>query len=525
MTEKTQSAVIAFLENPAAHGGISVKRLDTHAASVFLVGDRALKIKRAIRLPFLDYSTLEKRKAACEAELRVNRAFAPMLYRSVIPIVRTPGGSFVLGDAAAGEVVEWAVDMVRFDETQTLDLLSDAGQLTDALAEELGRMIARVHAIAQSVYDRDFPGSLAGIVAQNAAEMREFPQVFDFVRVTELTRTTQKLLERMGPLLRQREKNGWVRRCHGDLHLANIVLFKGTPVLFDAIEFDEQIATVDLFYDLAFLLMDMIERRQRKPANIVFNRYLAERNCASDLDALVALPLFMSLRACIRAKVTAERLAQTEGTDEIRRKAQSYFALASRVLQRSSPRLVAIGGLSGSGKSTLARGLAPEIRPDPGAVLLRSDVERKRLFGVSESTRLPESAYAADVTDRVYAMLAAKAKQALAAGHSVIVDGTFSREEQRRAIEAAGGTHRFTGLYLEADLPTRIARIQNRGKDASDADVRVALAQEGSLEGRLSWHTINAAGSLSSVLEQASSAVGCSRFHSWARVEEQDDAD
>ena len=299
--EDSQQAVIDFLSDPANFDGTPIKRIDTHAASVFLVGDRAHKIKRAVRFSFLDFSTLAKRKAACEAEIAVNRSFAPAIYRGVAAITRESNGRLAIG--GKGEPVEWSVEMRRFDESQTLDRLADAGQIDESLADALGRAVAGAHRLAPSVATGHFAEVLSEIIAQNEADLTAEPDLFSLEQVRALGAATRDALDRVKPLLQARERAGLVRRCHGDLHLGNIVLIDGVPVVFDALEFDDRIATGDVYYDLAFLLMDLIERRLHATANIVFNRYLTETRRIHDLDALAALPLFMSVRAAIRAKV------------------------------------------------------------------------------------------------------------------------------------------------------------------------------------------------------------------------------
>ena len=499
--DASQQAVIDFLGRPAAHGGAPVKRIDTHAATVFLAGPRALKIKRAVRFPFLDYSTLAKRKAACAAELEVNHPFAPAIYRGVVAITREQDGALAIG--GEGEPVEWAVEMRRFDETQTLDHLADSGLIDAALADALGRAVVRAHAAAPVVEAAGFINELAEIIMQNDAELGASPELFPRQAVTALTQATRAAFERVQPLLALRERADLVRRCHGDLHLGNIVLIEGAPVLFDAIEFDPAIATGDVLYDLAFLLMDLIERGLKQAANIVLNRYLAETRRVADLDALAALPLFLSLRAAIRAKVTAARRAQGPAGTGAEQSARDYFTLAGKLLAPPAPSLVTVGGLSGTGKSLLARALAAEILPAPGAVVLRSDVERKVLFGIAEADRLPETAYAPDVTTQVYAALAAKARRVIAAGHSAIVDAVFAQRSERVAIGEAGAGVAFHGLFLTADLATRLSRVGGRKGDASDADAAVARAQEQYDLGTIDWLNVDASGTPEQTLRSA----------------------
>jgi len=484
-----------FLADPAAHGGAAVKRIDTHAASVFLAGTRALKVKRAVKFPFLDYSTLQKRKAACAAEIAVNQPFAPAIYRRVLPITREADGKLAI--AGKGEPIEWALEMRRFDETATLDHLAEQGRVDGQLADALGRVVAQAHEAAPVAAGFDFNAELDEIVAQNDGELRALPALFPTDQVTALTAATQSSLTRVRPLLETRRRAGLVRRCHGDLHLGNIVLIDGAPTLFDAIEFDPDLATGDVFYDLAFLLMDLLERGLRAAANAVLNRYLAETRRDSDLDALAALPLFLSVRAAIRAKVSAARGAPDD--------ARAYFALAQKLIAPATPRLIAVGGLSGTGKSLLAGMLAPVFDPPPGAVWLRSDVERKALFGRRETDRLPEEAYAAEATKKVYAILAAKARRVVTAGQSVIIDAVFARPDERAQIAQAGAP--FTGLFLVADLKTRLSRVGVRTGDASDADAAIARAQEQYDLGPLDWAAVDASGTPEQTLQRAISAV------------------
>jgi uncharacterized protein len=305
MPTPSQQAVFAFLMNPATHGGAAVKRVDTHAGVVFLAGERALKLKRAVRFPFLDYSTLAKRKAACEAEIEVNRPYAPELYRGVVKITREADGRLAIG--GQGEPVEYAVDMRRFDETQTLDRLADAGRIDATLADAIGRAIAAAHRNTRSVPHEAWIAALASYIEEHAATFASMPALFDPSANERLTRLSRDAFARVTPLLAERGRRGLIRRIHGDLHLGNIALIGSRPVLFDAIEFSDVIASGDLLYDLAFVLMDLSERGLGAAANIVFNRYLVDTRRDEDLDALAALPFYLSMRASIRARVTAAK--------------------------------------------------------------------------------------------------------------------------------------------------------------------------------------------------------------------------
>jgi hypothetical protein len=503
MKDATQDEVLAFLSDSAAHDGRAVKRIDTHAATVFLAGERVLKVKRAVKFPFLDYSTLARRKAACEAEVEVNRPYAPEIYRGVVAITRGPGGRLAIG--GDGEPVEYAVEMVRFDESRTLDHMAD--KIDEALADALGRAVAAAHARTKPVDPEPWIAAVGSYIDEHVEAFREHPDIFSAAQVEALARASRVQYERIVPLLRERGRRGLIRRIHGDLHLGNIVLIDGKPVLFDAIEFSPIIASGDVLYDLAFLLMDLLERGLAAAANITLNRYLAETRRSEDFDALAALPFYLSMRAAIRAKVTAARLAQTEQSKHkpIARSARAYFNFAQQAIAPPEPSFIAVGGLSGTGKSLLARALAPDVTPMPGAVVVRSDVERKAMFGAGESDKLASDAYTPEVTARVYTTLADKARRIIAAGHSVIVDAVFARPQERAAMAAAARSMNVTlrGLFLTANLETRIARVGTRVQDASDADARVARAQEDYDLGDLDWTVIDTSGTPEQTLKRA----------------------
>jgi aminoglycoside phosphotransferase family enzyme/predicted kinase len=505
----SQDAVFALLSDPATYGGGAVRRCETHAAVVFLAGDRALKVKRAVRYPFLDYSTLDKRKAACQAELDVNRKFAPQLYRRIVPIVRQADGSLALD--GAGAAIEWAVEMTRFDEDKTLDHLAERGELDEALSAKLAIAVAAMHARAERVEAAPWLAAIAQYIRDNTAAFGEHAGLFSADAVDELERKSQAALAKLHPLLQARGAAGLIRRGHGDLHLGNIAVLDGEPVAFDALEFDPVIAAGDVLYDLAFLLMDLIERGLSRPANVVLNEYFAASRRDEDCDGIAALPFFMSLRAAIRAKVTAARrdLAAAADKADLARSAQRYFDLARELLIPAKPTIACTAGLSGTGKSILARALAPLLPPPPGALVVRSDVERKALFGIPEHDRLPAEAYRSEISEAIYRRLTDKAKRLAHAGHSVVVDAVFARAQERAAIEAAAAAAKanFCGLFLVADLPTRLARVETRGPDASDADAKVARLQDEFDIGAVTWTIVDASGSPEQTLDSARAAL------------------
>jgi aminoglycoside phosphotransferase family enzyme/predicted kinase len=501
---RLQERVFAFLTDPATHP--QVHRIDTHAASVFLEGERALKIKRAIRFPYLDYSTLAKRKAACEQEITTNRRFAPQIYRRVVPITEDSQGSLDID--GKGTPVEFAIEMTRFDESRTIDHLAEAGPLASDLIDAIADAVAASHLAAPRVSAAPWIQSIPGIIAGNTAAFRA-ATCFPERDIDQLDVASHSALSRIGGLLEQRGRAGFARHCHGDLHLANIVLIEDKPVLFDAIEFDPTIASTDVLYDLAFPLMDFIRYDRPAAANGLMNGYLA-RSPLENLDALATLPLFMSLRAAIRANVMLARLGPARRDDaDIRQSARVYFELALRLIQPAAPVLIAVGGLSGTGKSVLARALAPCVNPDPGAVVVRSDVLRKRLLRVNETDRLPESAYRPEITRQTYEELGQHAVRCLSQGHSVVVDAVFADPAERTAIrdDARKSGVRFVGLYLQTDLATRQRRVGARRSDASDATPEIAALQEQFDIGAVDWTPIDASGTPEQTLQLCQFAI------------------
>lgn len=501
----SQDEVFRFLEDPATHGlPGKVTRIDTHGAAVFLAGADAWKVKRAVRFPFMDFSTLDKRGAACEAEIAVNRRDAPDIYLGAVPIVRRDGALHLGG---AGETVEWAVHMRRFDERLTLDHVAGRGELTPGLVARTADAVAAAHARAPRRARVDFAAALGALIDENGESLGETPELFDPAAIARLTGAARAALSRVAGLLESRAAAGDVRRCHGDLHLRNLVLLEGRPTLFDAIEFDEALATTDVLYDLAFLLMDVAERGLRFEACLLLNRYLVACREERHLSGLAAMPLFLSVRAAIRAKVTAFGLphAGPDRREEAEAEARRYFDFAGAALAPSTPRLLAVGGFSGTGKSTLAARLAADLAPVPGAIHLRSDVERKQLSGAGEFERLPAAAYDRATTREVYERLHRKAAMALDAGYSVIVDAVHRRAEERESLArlAEGRGVAFTGLWLEAPVDLLVERVGGRVEDASDADAAVVAMQAERGAGTIDWQRIDASDTAGDVLARA----------------------
>ena len=544
MTEAddAQAKVLRFLRSPETYGSgdTTVECMETHASIIFLAGDRAYKLKRAVKYPFLDFSSLEKRFAACRNELKVNARTAPELYLRVAPILALRDGGLRLGaegeeggGESGGEVVEWVLVMRRFDQRGLFDRMAEEERLPLALMAPLAEEIASFHALADRHLAQDVPEeALAAILDDNAAELGGARDAFTPDAASALAETARAVLSALTPLIKTRARDGYVRHCHGDLHLRNIVLVEDRPVLFDAIEFDDRLAIVDVLYDLAFLLMDLSKRGLHAHANAVLNAYLDAEGSTGNLVGLALLPLFLSTRAAIRAKVELLRAGKLEGeaADAALVEARAYFDLARRFLIRSRPHLVVIGGLSGSGKSAVSRAVAAsfaempldcaempmrdaEMPMDrggfPGAVHVRSDRERKRMFGVGSSERLSKNAYASEVSGLVYAACRKRAGLALQAGCSVVLDGVHARPEERAAArqvaEKLGIS--FTGIWLEADPSVLKSRVSARKGDISDATPSVVEEQLGYDLGVMDFARVDASKPLEDVVKSCLAVI------------------
>ncbi len=508
MIVEDQRRVVSFLSRPGVLGEGAPERVETHISLLFLTPDRVYKLKRSVRFPYLDFSTQELRRTACEAEVRINRRTAPKLYLGVRSVVRAPDGSLSLdGD---GPPVDWLVEMERFDQDTLFDRLAASQGLGRRRMEDLAETVARFHAKAEELKGPSQGGAaLIGTVLDgNGESFAEFSGgLLDPGKIARLTADSRRALERLGPFLDERRDRGFVRRCHGDLHLRNIFLDGGKPTLFDAIEFNDDLSVIDVFYDLAFLLMDLGNRGLARAANIALNRYL---DITGDTDGLRCLPLFLSVRAAIRSHVSAAMAATAQSSvKQIRSDACRYLDLALSYLSPPPPRLVAVGGISGSGKSRMARELAPYLGASPGARVARSDVLRKRLAGLGPLERLGAEGYTREMTEKTYRAVMEEAKTALACGHSAIADAVFSGPEERRAIARAAREAGvpFTGLWLEAPPEIMRERILKRTKNPSDATPDVMLAQLDYDFGDIDWVRIDSSGSREATLARGRKAL------------------
>lgn len=503
-----QSAVIEFLSQVSAYGlkDAVVQRCETHGAVVFLAGDRAYKLKRAVIFPYMDYSTVAKRHAMCEAELAVNHLLAPEIYIGVHPVICDGKGGFRIG--ASGEktgAVDWLVVMHRFAQDAMLDALCERGGLTAELVRGLAERIASFHGKAEITPAHGGARGMDEVVEECVQIFRGMAEApFEDSKVTRFANLARAALAELRPLLEARRNGGFVRRCHGDLHLGNICVIDGRPVPFDAIEFNDEFSCIDVLYDIAFLVMDLERRGLQSEANLLLNHYL---RCTGDYQGLAALPLFLGCRAAIRAHVTIAAATLKDGkvSPAQAQTACAFLEQSIRYLEPMSADLIAVGGLSGTGKSTLAAGLAPAIGRCPGAIVVRTDILRKMLKGVPDEEKLPDEAYDPAFHRTVYDALDERCAIILKTGHSVIADGVFGRPEERANIERTAGTTgaRFRGIWLQGPEAALEQRIEGRRHDASDATIAVLHRQIATVQVPAGWGIISAEGTPAEMVSRA----------------------
>lgn len=483
--------LIAGLSRPEAypHPVAGVERVETHISYVLLAGEHAYKLKKPLDLGFLDFSTLERRRRCCEEELRLNRRLAPDLYLGVVPVtgsldrprIGSPG-------ALDGPVLEWAVHMRRFPQEALLDRRPLTAEMVDALAERLAAFHTAIpRAPADTSYGtRDFVlRPMVENINQVRARIRLPEKAERLERIEAWTRA--RWLE-LGPVLDARREEGHVRECHGDMHRGNIAWVDGAPLIFDALEFNPALRWIDTASELAFLLMDLEEAGETIAARRLLNRYL---ELGGDYGALEVLDFYKAYRAMVRAKVLAIRLGQGDlSPAEVsadRDLCARYLELAESYTRRRRPRLLIACGLSGSGKSRLGRRLR-EVLP---LIHLRSDVERKRLFGLDPDARTTGAPgcgiYFPLATEWTYERLYRLAALTLRSGHDVLVDATFlaraRRGRFRRLAQAQGAA--FAILVLDAPieiLRRRVIRRLAEGCDASEASLAVLEHQRSNCE-------------------------------------------
>ena len=444
--------------------------IETHISFVLLTGSAAYKVKKAVSLPFLDFHALEARRRYCQKELRINRAFAPELYLDVVPITGSAGAPRKGGD---GPVLDYALVMREFPQEALATHALEHGRIGARWVDDLAQGVADAHLGAALHVERGDPRAILAYALRNVELIGRTLPSERLQALGEWTRAQYSAIEGM---LAQRRSGGFVRACHGDLHLGNIATVDGVPRAFDAIEFDDDLRLIDVMSDIAFLVMDFRYRGRPDLGARFLDRYLA---ITGDYDGLAVFRFYAVYRALVRAMVACERVRQGNDADAARAEATRYVDLATELASPPAPTLVVTHGFSGSGKTTGSQPMLERM----GAIRIRTDVERKRLHGMAPTQRRTGDAlYQDDVTRATYGRARDLARAVLAAGFCAIVDGTFLRRWQRELFAAlaaeAGVTFAIAAFECdEAVLRERVAARADRGDDASDAGLAVLEAQ------------------------------------------------
>lgn len=479
---KNQGVLVSGLLDPAVYGDAhgQVEKLETHISYLFLTGAHVYKVKKAVNLGFLDFSTLERRRFYCQEELRLNRRLAPSLYLDVVPITGSHQHPCLGG---SGTPIEFAVKMRRFPQDALFDARLAHHQLTPNDIDQLAEKIAVFHKSTAVAATQDPYGSsdlVRAPVLGNFDQIRRTSTAsMNVADLNALEQWTIQHCDTLDPIFRERKAGGLVRECHGDFHLGNVALIDGEVTVFDCLEFNANLRWIDVQSEAAFMVMDLSARNRSDLGQRFLNRYL---EFTGDYAGLTVLRFYLVYRAVVRAKVHALRADQPHIDAEQRSaalsKSRGYFDLAKRLTRPKKPAIVITHGLSGSGKTTHTERLL-EVLP---AIRLRSDIERKRLSGLSALTRsgspLRGGLYAPQVTDRTYARLAELATTTVRAGFVAIVDATFLERARRDIFHRLADSLAVAFLILEFSAPeavlrARVAARQQRGMDASEADVPV----------------------------------------------------
>lgn len=472
-----------FFLNPRSypHAVENIRHLETHISHVFLTGRYAYKVKKPIRLPFLDFSTLDRRRSFCERELELNKRFAPQIYESVERIGAS-GTQLHFGDS--GVAFEYAVKMRQFDEGSLFTELLEKQELRSGLLTDITRSIAKFHAHAGLRPDLWSPEHVRAAIEENFDALQRHPGILAAGLVTEFASKIRTLLNEKHQLIEKRQAYA-VKFLHGDLHLRNIALLEGQPILFDGIEFSEPLACCDVWADIAFLIMDLHYRGRPDLANEVTNTYLEETD---DYEGFALLRLYVAYRASVRAKVSCIEVDSLDDPARIRHASDSAVAhteLAVKFLREYCAGIVAIGGYSGTGKTTIGRQIAKSVN----GILVRSDVTRKHMLRISPRARAQVSAYQTEIDLRVYEGLRERATGIVREGYIAVVDAVHKTPESRALIEqvAAEAGCPFWGIWCHVPLEVAKDRLGKRRGDASDADAAVAERQYAQSPGDMNW--------------------------------------
>ena len=506
MTDEPASmmTIEEFLQDPAHYGdgAQTIETITTHGAKIFLGKEDVFKIKRPIDLGYMDFTSLKKRRDACNREVELNRDVAPTVYIETLPVFRLSDGDLTW--ERHGEPCEWVIHMKRYPQRDVLNEVAGNGELSEEIARALGKVIADQHHGLRPAVTSGGAKRIGAILEGLHSRLAELDPIIPRGITKEFKTQSSASHASVSEALEERARLGMIRRCHGDLHLRNIVLLDGKAVPIDALEFDEELATTDVLYDLAFLIMDLHHVDLHDRANLVLNRYCLNGWELVKDHGFEVFPLFLSIRAAIRAMVEAQRLSLVTGHE--RREsagASDYLAEATGYLAPQPLFLVAVGGLSGTGKSTLAATLASVLGGKCGALHLRSDLERKALFDTEEFKPLPPEAYDNEANAMVYETMAQKARTALKQGFPVILDAVFADRRERETAEDLANELGvdFAGLWLHAPDTVLAQRVRERQMDASDATedvLRLQLQRHPDVMKSLSeaWKAVDASGGI-----------------------------
>lgn len=474
-----QSTLITALMTPGIydHAVMRCRLIETHISWVILTGEYAYKIKKPVNLGFLDFSTLEKRHFYCQEEVRLNKRLAAAIYVDVVAIRGTPEQPRLQG---CGEVIEYAVKMCQFPQDVQLDRVLARGDLQFKQIDAIAQMLADFHqhiAVASKESPYGNPHQVFAPVAENFSQIHEHIRTKAYHKtLTHLQHWCESAFEELQPLLLQRKADGCIRECHGDLHLRNLAWYNGVPLAFDCLEFNADLRWIDVISEIAFLIMDLDDHQENQIAQRFLNAYL---EITGDYIGIQILQFYLVYRAMVRAKVAAIRAGQenlnTQECADAEQDLQSYLQLADRYTHAGKVQLIITRGLSASGKTTETQPLLERLR----AIRIRSDVERKRLFGVraevNAGSEIGTGIYSTEATQRTYARLLELAASILDAGYTVIVDAANLKREQRQLFQTLASQKKVAYLILEfvARPKTLRRRIMERQQDASDANLNV----------------------------------------------------
>ena len=467
-----------------SHPVSEIQLIQTHISWVILTGDWAYKLKKPVNFGFVDFSTLELRHAACLEEVRLNRRTAPSLYDGVVTMVdRIDGPQF--GDN--GSILEYAVRMRQFAQSDLLEHRLARNGLSADVIESLARAVAELHgqaAIASPDSLYGTPELIRSTVQACLDELEKatFPEAIRTL-LTHLNIWVLAEWRRLNSSFLSRKQQGWIRECHGDLHLGNIVLYRGKPTLFDCLEFNPNLRWIDVMSDVAFMVMDLHDKDASRLARLALNEWLQH---SGDYQGLFVLKYYLAYRALVRAKVASIRLRQSDLSLEEQKQQedlrQSYVELAANLTRPGRPAIVLMHGVSGSGKSFIARKLVAEV----GAIQIRSDVERKRLMGawptVASTPPTESEMYSTETTRQTYLRLQTLARTVVTSGNSVVVDATFLKQADRLAFASLARNLGVPFVIADCHAPEsvmqeRVSQRQQIGHDASDADVAILQQQ------------------------------------------------